>query len=361
MIITALRTARLEVPIAKPIRTAIHEVRSVGVVVVWLDTDDGATGEGMMMTLGTRRLDVLEAMVKSLENQVIGHDPGEVETIWQDMWRDINFFGHKGITIFALAAIDTVCWDLVGKAAGTPLYKLFGACREAVKAYASGGLWLSSDMEELAAEARSFVDQGFRAMKVRVGKPGLEEDVRRVAAVRAAVGPDIGLMADANQGLSVDHAIRLGKRLEDLGLVWFEEPVPAYDLKGHAAIAEALDVPVASGETEYTSLGMGAMLEAKAADILMPDLQRMGGLTEFRKVARMADGHGVPVSPHIFSEQSLSIAGSEPNVTYLEHMPWFAPLFRESMVLEDGMIAMPQGPGLGFSVDADAAKRFRLP
>lgn len=360
MTITDLRTARLEVPIAKPIRTAIHELRSVGVVVVFLDSDDGATGEGMMMTLGPRRLDVLEAMTRSLAHHAVGRDPHDVAAIWQAMWRDINYFGHKGITIFAMAAIDTACWDLVGKAAGTPLYKLFGACREAVKAYASGGLWLSASVEELAAEARGFVDQGFRAMKVRVGKPDVEEDVARVAAVRDAVGPDIDLMADANQGLDVAHAIRLGRRLEDFGLVWFEEPVPAYDLEGHAAITATLNVPIASGETEYTSLGMRAMLEAKAADILMPDLQRMGGLTEFRKAAHLAEVHGVAVSPHIFSEQSLAIAGSSPNVTYLEHMPWLAPLFRESMTLEDGMIAMPRGPGLGFTIDPEAVERFRI-
>jgi L-alanine-DL-glutamate epimerase-like enolase superfamily enzyme len=360
MRITALRTVRVELPIEKPIRTAIHDIRSVGCVLVSLDSDQGLTGESYMFTLSAVRLEVLEAMVKSLEHHVLGQDPHQVEAIWQAMWRDINFFGHKGITVFALSALDTACWDLVGKAAGLPLYKVFGAVRERVKAYASGGLWLSHSTDELVAEAQAFVAQGFRAMKVRVGKPRHGEDIDRVTAVRQAVGPEIELMVDANQGLTVDHAIRLGRGLEGLDLVWFEEPVPAYDLAGHAAVAAALDTPIASGETEYTRHGMAAMLDAKAADILMPDLQRIGGLTEFRKAAHLAESREVPISPHIFSEYSLSIAGSSPNAIYLEHMPWLAPLFREQMVLEEGCIAMPEGPGLGFTFDPDRIEGWRL-
>ncbi len=342
MKITGLRTVQVDLPIEKPIRTAIHDIRSVGCVLVFLDTDEGLGGESYMFTMNAGRLDVLESMAKSLERHVIGRDPHDVEAIWQAMWLDINFFGHKGITLFALSAVDTACWDLIGKAAGRPLYKLFGACREQVKAYASGGLWLSLSVDELVAEAKGFIDQDFRAMKVRLGKARLEEDVERVAAVREAIGPDIDLMADANKGLSVDHAIRLGRRLEEFGLAWFEEPVPAYDLAGHAAVAAALDTPIASGETEYTCHGMQGMIEAKAADILMPDLQRIGGLSEFRRAAALAAASDVPISPHIFSEQSLSIAGSSANVTYLEHMPWFAPIYKESMHLKDGMIAMPR-------------------
>ena len=360
MKVTAMRTVRVIVPIDKPIRTAIHDIRSVGCVLMSLDTDVGLTGESYMFTLSAERLDILDAMVNGLARHVVGRDPHETEVIWQAIWRDINFLGHKGVSIFALSAIDTACWDLVGKAAGQPLYRLFGASRDTVKAYASGGLWLSHDIDELVAEARGFVDAGFRAMKIRIGKPDIGEDVARVAAVRAAVGPGIDLMVDANQGLSVAHAIRLGRRLEEFDLIWFEEPVPAYDLTGHAAIAAALDTPVASGETEYTRYGMRAMIEARAADILMPDLQRIGGLTEFRKVAALAEAYEIPVSPHIFSEQSLSIAGSAPNVIYLEHIPWFKPLYNEAMTVHDGMVAMPTGPGLGFTFNADAIDGFRV-
>ncbi len=360
MRITGLETVRVEVPIEKPVKTAIHDIRSVGCVLVFLETDAGLTGESYMFTLSARWLEVLDEMVRSLAHHVVGQDPHEVERIWGAIWRDINFLGHKGVSVFALSALDVACWDLVGKAAGEPLHRLFGACRDAVPAYASAGLWLSLDIDELLAEARGFIEQGFRAMKIRIGKPRVDEDVERVAAVREAVGDDIDLMVDANQGFDVDHAIRLGRKLEPLGLVWFEEPVPAYDLAGHARVAAALDMPVASGETEYTRYGMRAMIEAGAADVLMPDLQRIGGFTEFRKVAHLAEAYELPVSPHIFSEHSLCLAGSAPNVTWLEHMPWFAPLFREQMELTDGKVRVPDRPGVGFTLDSAAVERYRL-
>lgn len=360
MKITSLRTARVEIPIEPPLKTSIHEIRSVGCVLVFLDTDDGLTGEGYSFTLSGERLDVIEALVRSLEKLVVGRDPHDVEAIWRAMWNDIHFVGRAGLTIFAMTGIDTACWDLVGKAADKPLYKLFGGCRDSIKAYASGGLWLSLSIDELVAEAEGFIAQGFRAMKARLGKPSIDEDIERIAAVRAAIGDDIDLMADANQGLSVEHAIRLGRKLEDFNLVWFEEPVPTHDHAGHAQIAAALDTPIASGETEYTHQGIKRMIDAKAADILMPDLQRMGGLTEFRKVAALADAHDIPISPHIFSEQSLAIAGSAPNCIYLEHMPWFEPLYNEAMPVEDGMIALPDRPGIGFTFNLDAIERFKI-
>lgn len=360
MKITGLRCLQVEIPLAEPIRTAIHDVKSVGCVLVYLDCDEGLSGEAYNFTMNALRLDVLQAMIESFTPRLLGRDPRDVEAIWNAMWRDINFFGHKGISIFALSALDTACWDLAGKAAGQPLHKLFGACREVVDVYASGGLWLSLSVDELAAQARAFVNDGFRAMKIRIGKTHIHEDVDRVAAVREAIGPDVVLMADANQGFSVDHAIRLGRHLESFALRWFEEPVPAWDLQGHAAVAAALDTPVASGETEYTRYGMRDMLTARAADILMPDLQRIGGLSEMRRVAHLASSFDVPISTHIFTEQSLCIAGSAENCIYLEHMPWFESLYRERMRLVDGRMAMPQGNGTGFSFDPDAVDRYRI-
>lgn len=360
MKITGLRCTQVEIPLEKPIRTAIHDVRSVGCVLVFLDSDTDLRGEAYNFTMNAVRLDVLQAMIESFATHVIGRDPHDVEGIWDAMWRDSNFFGQKGVSIFAMSSIDTACWDLIGKDAGRPLYKLFGACRESVDVYASGGLWLSLSIDELVEEAQAFLADGFRAMKIRVGKQRIDEDVARVAAVRDAIGPHVALMADANQGFTASHAIRLGRRLEEFGLAWFEEPVPAWDLAGHAAVAAALDTPIASGETEYTRYGMRDMLNAKAADILMPDLQRIGGLTEMRRAANLASSFDVPISTHIFTEQSLSIAGSESNCIYLEHMPWFERLYREPMRLIDGRMAMPEGDGLGFTFDADAVDRYRI-
>ncbi len=360
MKITDVRTVRVNIPFAKPLRTSIHSFECAGCVLVFMDTDEGITGESYVFSLNIPRLKVFEAMIQSFKPEVVGEDPHYTEKIWQKIWQDINFFGHKGVTLFGLSAIDVACWDIKGKAAGKPLYKMVGAFRDQVPVYASGGLWLSQTIDELTKEAKDFIAQGFRYMKLRIGKPRIEEDVERVRAVRQAIGPDIGLMVDANQAFKVNHAIKLGRKLEEFDLVWYEEPVAAYDLEGSAQVAAALDVPIASGETDYTRYGFRQMLEVKAADVLMPDLARMGGYTDFLKVAHMAEAYEVPVSPHIFSEQSLQIMGMIPNGSYLEHMPWFSPLFREKIEIKNGMVEIPTRPGVGFSFDPAAIERYRI-
>lgn len=360
MKIVKLSTIRTEVPLAQPVRTAIHDIRSVGALLVFLDAGDGLVGEGYLFAPGTRQLGVFDEMVRSFAPILEGADPEMSEGLWRQLWSGINFYGHKGVSVFALSAVDMALWDLRGKALGRPLHRLLGGCRSLVPTYASGGLWLGSSIDELIAEARTFVAAGFKAMKMRLGKQRLEEDVERVRAVRRAIGPDVTLMADANQGFTVDHAVRLGRRLEEFGLAWFEEPVPAWDLDGSARVAAALDTPVASGETEYARYGFRDMLKAGAADVLMPDLGRVGGVSEFVKVAHMADALDVPVSSHIYTEQSLSLVAALGNATWLEHMPWFQGLYRERLEMRDGMVVVPERPGFGFTFDPDAVERFRL-
>ena len=196
-------------------------------------------------------------------------------------------------------------------------------------------------------------------VEMRVGSPRWQDDAARVEAVRDAIGPDCMLMVDANQGLTADRALRLGRALEGFDLGWFEEPVPAYDVAGHAALAAALDTPVATGESEYGRYGFRPLIEAKAADVLMPDLGRVGGVTEFVRVAHMAQAWDLPVSPHIFSEQSLQLCGAIENCGLLEHMPWFQPLFRERLELHDGHAVIPDRPGFGFTFDLDGLEKYR--
>ncbi len=360
MKITAVRTTLVDVPFEAPIRTSIHHISSVGCVLVSIETDAGVTGDGYLWSLSAKRLDVLNAMVLSLADHVIGRDPHDTAAFWAAMWRDVNFFGHKGIPVFAISAIDMACWDLVGKANGKPVHKLLGATRDRIKAYHSGGLWVSMPVDELVTQARQFVAAGFGAVKIRLGKPSVTEDVERVAAVREAIGPDIDLMADANQGFDVNHAIRLGRALEPYNLAWFEEPVMAYDLEGSARVAAEIDTPIASGETEYTRYGFRDMLERKSANVLMPDLQRVGGVSEFVKVAHMAEAFDVPVSPHTFTEHSLQLCGALTNVNYSEHMPWFETLFNERLEMADGCFLIPDRPGLGFTFNNEAVERYRI-
>jgi L-alanine-DL-glutamate epimerase-like enolase superfamily enzyme len=360
MRVTDVRTHWFSVPLETPIGTAIHRIDTISGIAVFLDTETGVSGEALLWCLEDRRLPVLEAMVKSLAPVVVGRDASEINGIWADMWRDINFFGHKGVTLFGIAAVDMALWDIAGKARDEPVHRLLGTTRDRIRAYHSGGLWVSMTTDELVTQAKSYVADGFRAMKMRFGKPTVAEDIERLAAVREAIGPDIDLMADANQGFSVSRAIRQGRAAERYNLVWFEEPVQAYDLEGSARVAAEIDTPIASGETEYARYGFRDMLERKSADVLMPDLERVGGISEYIRVANMAAAFDVPVSPHLYTEHAAQLCAALANTNYAEYMPWFAPLYREELVFEDGDLVVPDRPGLGFSFDPEALQRYKV-
>ncbi|MEM7091948.1 MAG: mandelate racemase/muconate lactonizing enzyme family protein [Actinomycetota bacterium] len=343
----ATRIVELELP--KPVGTAIHRMRSVGCVLVDVRTTDGVVGQGYLFALNGDRAKSLDEQIIGLATTLQGRSIFESEGIWHDLWGRINAMGHKGVTISAMSALDVAIWDAVGKTLDQPLHRLWGACRDEVPTYATSGLWLSQSVDELVAEAASFVETGFVAMKIRLGSERPADDVARVAAVREAIGPGVELLSDVNQGLTPKAAIRLGRMLEPYDLGWIEEPVPAYDLDGHARVRDALDTPIASGETEYTRHGMQAMLRAGACDVLMPDLQRIGGYSEFRKADAIASAWNVPTSSHFFTEQSLALAGSLANLISVEHCDWFAPLFNESMELRGGKLVVPERPGTGFT------------
>jgi L-alanine-DL-glutamate epimerase-like enolase superfamily enzyme len=252
-----------------------------------------------------------------------------------------------------ISALDGALWDAKAKSLGQPLFRLLGGARTQIPVYNSAGLWLSYSEAELVEEAERFIAEGFSAMKMRIGSGDADADIARVRLVRKTIGPKIKLMADANQGLSESQAIRLGRRLEEFDLTWFEEPLPAWDLEGVARVAAALDTPIASGETEYARYGFREMLTLGSADILMPDLQRVGGVSEFMRVGHMAAAYDVPVSSHLFPEASLSLLGAISNANFLEYMPWFSPLYRETIEFRDGNAVIPERPGWGFTFDPE--------
>jgi L-alanine-DL-glutamate epimerase-like enolase superfamily enzyme len=357
MKIEDIRTVLVDLPgktwIIKP------EIRSFGCVLVFLETDEGVTGESFLWTFGTQQLGLLNNMIISMRNDLVGEDPHYTERIWRKLWSGLRWLGVEGISIFGISAIDRACWDAVGKAAGKPLYKLLGAYRDEVPTYA-GGFRLPQSIDELARDAKDAMKAGYKALKMRIGKPKIEEDLERVRAVREAIGPEMGLMVDANQRFTVEHAIRLGRKLEELNVTWFEEPVPAHDLEGAASVAAALDMPIANGENVYTRYGFRRMLEAKAADILMPDLIRVGGISELLKVAHLADAYNIPVTPHLFPEESMHLVAALPNSTYVENMDWFSPLYREKIEMRDGLIVLPDRPGFGFTFDPEVIERYRF-
>lgn len=353
MKVSTVETQPVVVQLDQPIGSALGQIAKFGCILVTVRTDDGITGENLIFTLNDRRTAVLRQMVDELADVAVGQDAGHIAGFWARAWKDINFLGHKGVPVAGISAIDGALWDILGKTAGLPLYRLLGGAQDRVPAYHSGGLWLSRSVDELVEEAQGFVGQGFRAMKMRLGLPDPADDIARVKAVRDAIGPDVKLMADANQGLTEAQAIRLGRRLEPFDLAWFEEPLPAWDLDGLARVAAALDTPIASGETEYTRYGFRRMLELRSADILMPDLQRVGGVSEFMRVGHMAESHDTAVSSHLFPETSVQVLGALSNATFLEYMPWFSRLYNETLEFRGGCAVVPERPGWGFTFNRD--------
>ena len=359
MKITKVDTEVVTLPLAETIGSALGQISHVGCVLVTVETSGGIKGDNHVFTLNDRRTKVLQSMVQELGDLLIGRDAGHIADFWARAWKDINFLGHKGVTVMGISALDGALWDILGRSLNTPLYRLIGGAKSRVPAYHSGGLWLSLSERELVAEAERFVAQGFRAVKMRLGLADPTEDAARVRAVRRAIGSDIKLMADANQGQSEFQAIRLGRLLEEFQLTWFEEPLPAWDLDGLARVAAALDTPIASGETEYTRYGFRRMLELRSADILMPDLQRVGGVSEFVRVCHMAESYDVPVSSHLFPETSLQILGGVSNSIYLEYMPWFSQLYNETIEFDGGDALVPERPGWGFTFNKEAIRHLK--
>ena len=353
MKVTRVETRCVRVKLDKPISSALGQLHSFGCILVFVHCDSGIVGENLIFTLNARRTRVLQSMIEEMADLVIGHDAGHIASFWARAWRDINFLGHKGVPVVGISALDGALWDALGKMSNLPLYRILGGAQDRVPVYHSGGLWLSSSDKELVAEAERFAAAGFRAMKMRLGSPEPATDVARVRAVRTAIGPKIKLMADANQGLTESQAIRLGRALEEFDLTWFEEPLPAWDLDGLARVAAVLDTPIASGETEYTRYGFRRMLELRSADILMPDLQRVGGVSEFIRVGHMAESYDIAVSSHLFPEISLQVLGALANTIYLEYMPWFSKLYNETIEFAEGQAIVPERPGWGFTFSQD--------
>ena len=360
MKISRIVVHRLSIPLPRPVRTASHDHTHADTVVVEMRTDAGLVGSGYCFAFGAHRARALAALVEDLVPLWEGRDPAAARAHFAAAWRALNFIGHAGAAMMALAALDTACWDLAARAAGLPLARYLGGARTRVPAYASAGLWLDYSIDELLAEAERFRAQGHRALKMRIGRPRPAEDVERVRRVREALGPDVGLLVDVNQGWDEATAIRVGRELEAFDLYWLEEPLPYQDLEGCARVAAALTVPVATGETDYGSRAIKRHLELRAADVLMPDLQRMGGVSGFLDAAALCRAWHQPVSSHLFTEASCHLLAASENGLILEHMPWWEALYTEPPTVADGHVLVPDRPGLGVDLAPAALERFRV-
>ena len=357
--VRAVRTVLVSVPLERPIRTPIHHITTVDNVLLTLETDSGIEGLGYLWTFGPARARALAALVHDLERLVVGRDAMERVAIWDAMWRDANFLGRTGAVMLAIAGLDMALWDIAGKQFGAPLWRLLGGTRRPVQAYA-GGMFLSDPVDAIVAEARGYLDRGFRAIKMRCGAKRWTEDVARVEAVRAAIGPDITLMVDVVQGWTPDQAIRVGREIERFDLAWIEDPVVFDDLAGMARVAAALATPIAAGENNYALGGFRDLIGAGAIDIAMADLQRVGGITEWLRVAALAQAHAMPIVPHTFHETSMHLLAAVPNAGLLEYVPWWEVLLEAPPVLQEGAFLPPDTPGLGYCFNAASIDRYRI-
>ncbi|MCH7801630.1 MAG: mandelate racemase/muconate lactonizing enzyme family protein, partial [Chloroflexi bacterium] len=290
---------------------------------------------------------------------VIGEDPINVEAINHRLTSWAGGGSPAGLVTRTVSAIDVAMWDLKGKALGEPVYRLLGGSADRVPAYYSGKLWRTYDLEQLAESSAELVAQGFTAMKFRMGaEDTAAKEIARMKVMREAVGPDIDIMLDINQGWNVNQAITVGKQLADYDLFWLEDPVHHQDYSGMARIADAIDTPIASGEYHYGIVPFRHMLEHRSIDIVMADLLRAGGLTGWMKIAHMAEGYNLPIVSHLATEVMSHAVAAVPNGLTIEHMPWTFGMFTEEPKIENGMIVLSDKPGLGIEFDEEALDRY---
>jgi L-alanine-DL-glutamate epimerase-like enolase superfamily enzyme len=332
------------------------------IVILRLRTDSGIEGVGITF-YGATLTRALHAALEDLAALTVGEDPTRIEAIVAKLRRAADSCGPGGMFTLALSAIDIALWDIKGKALEQPVWKLLGGHRQKVPTYASGSLRRGLTDKQAEQAARILVQKGFREMKTQMGLPGSPtpaEEVRRVRVVRDAIGPDIKLMCDINQRWRPEQAMDIGRRLEGFNLGWLEDVTVADDFAGLARVAAALSTPVTGGEYLWGIVPFRHMLEARSVDIVMIDLVRVGGITQWLKVAGMAEAFNLPVVSHLIPEVHVHLIGAIPNGLTVEYMPWLMRLFEDVPRPVMGALAMPSAPGLGLKFDQAALKRFAV-
>ncbi len=328
----------------------------VAVLLAEIATADGHEGLGFSYSKRAGG-PALFAHAREIAHELLGEDPSDTGRLWEKLqWAGASV-GRGGLAVQAIAAFDVALWDLKAKRAGLPLAKLLGAYRDSVRCYNTSGGFLSSPLGEVLDNAEAALARGVGGIKLKVGHPDAAVDLERVAAARQRLGDRAPLMVDANQQWDRPTAQRMGRLLEPYNLVWIEEPLDAHDAEGHAALARALDTPIATGEMLTSVAEHWRLLEADAADILQPDAPRVGGITPFLRVATLAEHRGVPIAPHFALELHLHLAAAQPREPWVEHFDWLEPLFNERLELRDGRMLVPSRPGLGLTL-SEAAGRW---
>lgn len=348
------------------IADSTRKVETIGFVLVRVTTDQGLEGLGVTYhEVGGEA--TRELIRRNMAPRLIGRDPLESEALWQEFFHYLRGVGRKGLTFCALSAVDIALWDLKGKIAGLPVCRLLGGNLTRVPVYASGG-WTSYDDDQLVDEMKGMVRRGFRHVKMKVGVEGganPNRDVVRVRKVRDAVGPDVRILIDANNCFDAATAIQLANRIRDCDIMLFEEPVFADDIPGLARFRRGTDIPLGTGEHEYTKFGVRDLLLAQAADYVQADGARAGGYTEMLKIAALTQAFNVAFAPHAMENIHLPLAAALPNVPFLERLLMFETLtalvFRDAPAPVDGFMEVNDLPGLGLDLNMDFVRAADTP
>jgi L-alanine-DL-glutamate epimerase-like enolase superfamily enzyme len=344
----------------KVVRTdAIQSFVSQETPIVRIFADDGAIGTGYSYTIGTGGHAVVDLIVRHLAPRLIGRDPTEIEAIWRDLFFHTHATAVGPITALALAAIDTALWDMKCVRAGQPLHVEAGGAQRSLPVYSTEGGWLHIETPALVEDALAMKARGFGGAKIKVGRPP-KDDVRRLAAVRDAVGDDFEIMVDANQALTIDEAIRRARLYEPFDLAWFEEPMPAEDMGGHIRLSNATTLPIAVGESLYSLQHFREYLQHGACSIVQVDVARIGGITPWLKTAHLAEAFNVAVCPHFLMEIHVALACATPQGRWVEYIPQLDTITTTGMRIENGRAFPSSTPGLGIAWDWDAIQRLRV-
>lgn len=376
MKIASVRTHLLEHRLSVPFESASMRFDRRSHVLVEVECDDGTIGWGEC--LGPARPNA--AVVAAYAGWLIGQNPLETERLWATLYNALRDQGQRGLTITALSGLDMALWDIKGKALGQPVSVLLGGrWRDSVRAYATGSFKRDGvdRIEDNALEMAARRAEGFHACKIKIGFD-VAEDLAVIRAVRAAIGPDMRLMIDANHGYSVTEAIRLGRAAAEFDIDWFEEPVVPEQLSAYREVRAGQPIPVAGGETWHTRWGMWPAIESRAVDILQPDIAGCGGLSEAMKIATLASLHGIRIVPHVWGTgvhiaaalqfmaalvpDPVRAAPIDPVLEFdRTHNPFRQAILAQPLEAVGGVVAIPSGPGLGIEVNRDALCEFRMP
>jgi L-alanine-DL-glutamate epimerase-like enolase superfamily enzyme len=361
MKITAVAVEVLKVPVAQSYTAGGRQIDGNWHVLARVTTVDGIAGFGYIVSLREDLVAAVAQATRELGAHLVGAHVLEAEAAWAHLARLGSWVGPGGLLHIAMAPLDIALWDAAGKTLGQPLYRLLGGYRDRLPAYASDRLWYSLSLDELADSARQHVAQGFRSVKLRLGKEmSPEAEAQRVRTVRQAAGADVRILVDATESWDRAQATRTGRRLQEEGIAWLEDPIDHRDLAGLAHLAGLLETPVAGGEHLYEITAFREMLQARAVDIMIIDLARVGGITPWRRIAALAQAYHVPVCGHVIPEIHVHLLAAIPDAFMVEYVPRSAPILRQMPTLDDGCLVASTAPGLGLELDEAALARYRV-